>query len=73
MYYGKFVSLLLDLLMCLNSFGHLTTCVLISLQRIRELEDRLDLQKRQIKEIEEKVHVRLICVLSGPLVAEFST
>ncbi|XP_059201988.1 janus kinase and microtubule-interacting protein 1 [Centropristis striata] len=25
-------------------------------QRIRELEDRLDLQKRQIKEIEEKVH-----------------
>lgn len=24
------------------------------LQRIRELEDRIDLQKRQIKEIEEK-------------------
>lgn len=29
-----------------------------SLQRIRELEDRIDLQKRQIKEIEEKVHIQ---------------
>lgn len=28
-----------------------------ALQRIRELEDRIDLQKRQIKEIEEKVNV----------------
>uniref|UniRef100_A0AAQ4S556 Janus kinase and microtubule interacting protein 1 n=1 Tax=Gasterosteus aculeatus aculeatus TaxID=481459 RepID=A0AAQ4S556_GASAC len=30
-------------------------------QRIRELEDRLDLQKRQVKEIEEKVHISVIC------------
>uniref|UniRef100_A0A3P9AZM7 Janus kinase and microtubule interacting protein 1 n=1 Tax=Maylandia zebra TaxID=106582 RepID=A0A3P9AZM7_9CICH len=28
-------------------------------QRIRELEDRIDLQKRQIKEIEEKVHTQI--------------
>ncbi|XP_027864771.1 janus kinase and microtubule-interacting protein 1 [Xiphophorus couchianus] len=28
-------------------------------QRIRELEDRIDLQKRQIKEIEEKVQVQI--------------
>uniref|UniRef100_UPI0037E95C66 janus kinase and microtubule-interacting protein 1 isoform X2 n=1 Tax=Semicossyphus pulcher TaxID=241346 RepID=UPI0037E95C66 len=28
-------------------------------QRIRELEDRIDLQKRQIKEIEEKVHFHI--------------
>uniref|UniRef100_A0A3Q3JZC5 Janus kinase and microtubule-interacting protein C-terminal domain-containing protein n=1 Tax=Monopterus albus TaxID=43700 RepID=A0A3Q3JZC5_MONAL len=27
-------------------------------QRIRELEDRIDFQKRQIKEIEEKVHIK---------------
>lgn len=33
------------------------------LQRIRELEDRIDLQKRQIKEIEEKVPRGNICLL----------
>lgn len=37
-------------------FDYLTTSV-FALQRIRELEDRIDLQKRQIKEIEEKVHI----------------
>uniref|UniRef100_A0A8C2XCZ1 Janus kinase and microtubule interacting protein 1 n=1 Tax=Cyclopterus lumpus TaxID=8103 RepID=A0A8C2XCZ1_CYCLU len=31
-------------------------------QRIRELEARLDLQKRQVKDIEEKVHVHIICL-----------
>lgn len=35
-------------------FINLTT-LLLTFQRIRELEDRIDLQKRQIKEIEEKV------------------
>uniref|UniRef100_A0A8C4HEK2 Janus kinase and microtubule interacting protein 1 n=1 Tax=Dicentrarchus labrax TaxID=13489 RepID=A0A8C4HEK2_DICLA len=34
-------------------------------QRIRELEDRIDLQKRQIKEIEEKVHSSLYLFLSN--------
>lgn len=29
------------------------------MQRIRELEDRIDLQRRQIKDIEEKVHIGL--------------
>lgn len=29
------------------------------MQRIRELEDRIDLQRRQIKDIEEKVHISL--------------
>lgn len=38
----------------------LTTSV-FAFQRIRELEDRLDLQKRQVKEIEEKVHISVIC------------
>lgn len=33
------------------------------LQRIRELEDRIDLQKRQIKEIEEKVPRGNVCPL----------
>uniref|UniRef100_A0A3Q3L5D5 Janus kinase and microtubule interacting protein 1 n=1 Tax=Mastacembelus armatus TaxID=205130 RepID=A0A3Q3L5D5_9TELE len=32
-------------------------------QRIRELEDRIDLQKRQIKEIEEKVHIQVLYIL----------
>jgi len=31
------------------------------LQRIRELEARLDFQKRQVKDIEEKVNVHIIC------------
>ncbi|KAF1384750.1 hypothetical protein PFLUV_G00123400 [Perca fluviatilis] len=31
-------------------------------ERIRELETRLDLQKRQIKEIEEKVHINILFV-----------
>uniref|UniRef100_A0A8C7Y2E4 Janus kinase and microtubule interacting protein 1 n=1 Tax=Oryzias sinensis TaxID=183150 RepID=A0A8C7Y2E4_9TELE len=37
-----------------------------SQQRIRELEDRIDLQKRQIKDIEEKVqtHISLVSSLS---------
>lgn len=35
------------------------------LQRIRELEDRIDLQKRQIKEIEEKVQAQIsLAILS---------
>lgn len=33
------------------------------MQRIRELEDRIDLQRRQIKDIEEKVHDSLIKIL----------
>ena len=34
------------------------------LQRIRELEDRIDWQKRQIKDIEEKVYTQIIFVSS---------
>lgn len=37
------------------------TVSFFALQRIRELEDRIDLQKRQIKEIEEKVPGENIC------------
>lgn len=43
---------------CVSRGHELTTCVFL-LQRIRELEDRIDLQKRQIKEIEEKVHTQI--------------
>lgn len=39
------------------------TVFFYALQRIRELEDRIDLQKRQIKEIEEKVPRENICHL----------
>lgn len=41
------------------SHGHELTTSVFLLQRIRELEDRIDLQKRQIKEIEEKVHTQI--------------
>lgn len=41
---------------CLNKFGS-SECVFICMQRIRELEDRIDLQRRQIKDIEEKVDI----------------
>lgn len=41
---------------CLNKFGS-SERVFICMQRIRELEDRIDLQRRQIKDIEEKVHI----------------
>lgn len=40
----------------LNKFGS-SECVFICMQRIRELEDRIDLQRRQIKDIEEKVDI----------------
>lgn len=43
---------------CVSRGHELTTSVFL-LQRIRELEDRIDLQKRQIKEIEEKVHTQI--------------
>lgn len=42
----------------LNTFGS-SELVFICMQRIRELEDRIDLQRRQIKDIEEKVHIGL--------------
>lgn len=42
----------------LTYFDQLTMSV-FALQRIRELEDRIDLQKRQIKEIEEKVYIQI--------------
>lgn len=41
---------------CLNKFGS-SEHTFICMQRIRELEDRIDLQRRQIKDIEEKVHI----------------
>lgn len=42
----------------LNIFGS-SELIFICMQRIRELEDRIDLQRRQIKDIEEKVHIGL--------------
>lgn len=31
------------------------------MQRIRDLEDKTDIQKRQIKDLEEKVCIKLLC------------
>lgn len=42
----------------LNIFGS-SELIFICMQRIRELEDRIDLQRRQIKDIEEKVRTGL--------------
>lgn len=54
-------AIVLVLFYILTQCGHLTATV-FALQRIRELEDRIDLQKRQIKEIEEKVHIHILLV-----------